>query len=150
MAHPGGRPTSYKPEYNEQAYKMCLLGATDKQLADFLGVDEATVNRWKIAHPEFCESLKNGKDVADAKVAESLYHRARGYEHPEDDIKVCDKEIIITPTIKHYPPDTGACMAWLKNRQPEKWRDKHEVDQTNHYPDGININFVSDNEQNDS
>jgi hypothetical protein len=30
-----GRPTKYKEEYNEQAYKLCLLGATDKELADF-------------------------------------------------------------------------------------------------------------------
>ena len=49
-----------------------------------------------------------------------------GYEHQEDDIKVVDKQIVITPTIKHYPPDTTAGIFWLKNRQRDKWRDKQE------------------------
>lgn len=30
--------------------------------------------------------------------------------------------------IEHYPPDTTAAIFWLKNRQPEKWRDRKEID----------------------
>ena len=36
-------------------------------------------------------------------------------------------EIVITPTVKHYPPDTQAASLWLRNRQPQLWRDKTEV-----------------------
>lgn len=118
----------YREEYNEQAYKLCLLGAIDRELADFFGVSEVTLNAWKKEFPSFLKSLKDGKESADAHIAKSLYHRALGYEHPEDDIKVCDKEIVITPTTKHYPPDTTAAIFWLKNRQPGKWRDKQEVE----------------------
>ena len=82
----GGRPTEYRPEYNEQARKLCLLGATDAQLADFFGVSETTINNWKLAHPEFLESLKAGKEKADALVAHALYHRAIGYKH--DAVKI--------------------------------------------------------------
>jgi|SRR5690625_922287 len=124
----GGRPTRYRAEYAEQAYKLCLLGATDKELADFFHVSEQTINTWKKRHKRFLESLKKGKDAADAEVASKLFHRATGYEHPEADIKVISGEIVITPTIKHYPPDTTAAIFWLKNRQPSKWRDKQEVD----------------------
>jgi Asp-tRNA(Asn)/Glu-tRNA(Gln) amidotransferase A subunit family amidase len=126
-----GRPTKYDPKYNEQVYKLCLLGATDKEIADFFEVDESTINNWKIDFPQFLESIKEGKYNSDAKVAESLYKRALGYEHKEDDIKMFQGDIIITPTIKHYPPDSTAAIFWLKNRRPKDWRDKQEVDISN-------------------
>lgn len=120
----GGRPSKYKPEYAGQAKKLCMLGMTDKEMASFFGVAESTFNLWKTVHPEFSESLKGGKDLVDAEVAAKLYHRAMGYEHPEDDIRAVNGEIVITPMVKHYPPDTTAAIFWLKNRQPQRWRDK--------------------------
>lgn len=126
---PTGRPTDYRPEYDEQAYNYCLLGATDKQLAAFFDVSEQTINAWKHKHPSFLESLKNGKEIADAKVAQALYSRAIGYSHDEDDIRVADGAIVITPTIKHYPPDPTSMIFWLKNRQPKLWREKPEGEQ---------------------
>lgn len=123
-----GRPTDYKKEYAKQAYKLCLLGATDKDMADFFEVCEATINNWKHDYPEFLESLKKGKQIADANVAEKLYHRATGYEHK--DIKFATYEGEITDSVeytKHYAPDTTAAIFWLKNRQSGKWRDKQEI-----------------------
>ena len=122
-----GRPTLFKPEYVEQAYRLCLLGATDAELAEFFGVCERTINHWKVSQDEFLQSIRRGKAAADATVAESLYKRAIGYEHPEDDIRVANGEIIVTPTTKHYPPDTAAASLWLRNRQPHKWKDRVEV-----------------------
>jgi hypothetical protein len=126
-----GRPSKYKTEYAEQAYKLCLLGATDKDMASFFDVNEDTINEWKKTHEEFSESLKRGKVEADAVIAQKLFHRAKGYEHPEDQIFNNKGEAMIVPTIKHYPPDTTAAIFWLKNRQPDKWRDKQEVTSTN-------------------
>ena len=125
-----GRPSKYKEEYAEQVYKLCLLGATDKELADFFEVSEQTVNTWKKDYPEFLESIKRGKNIADATVAEKLYHRAIGYEHPEDKIFCNQGEEVIVPTVKHYAPDPTAAIFWLKNRQPAKWRDKQEQEVT--------------------
>lgn len=127
MPNKGGRPTDFKEEYNELAYKFCLLGATDKKLGEFFGVDESTINNWKNAHPEFLESIKKGKCQADATVAESLFHRAKGYSHPEDKIFNNDGEEMIVATTKHYPPDATSAIFWLKNRQPKEWRDKQEI-----------------------
>lgn len=123
------RPSSYKEEYNEQARKLCLLGATDKELAEFFEVKESTINNWKSSKVGFLESIKKGKALADANVATRLYERAMGYSH--EDVKVLSNprypdEPIIVPVMKHYPPDTGAAFIWLKNRQPSKWRDKKE------------------------
>ena len=123
-----GRPSRYKAEYADQAYKFCLLGATDARLGEFFEVDEATIHRWKLAHEEFCESIKRGKDVADAEIAQALFHRAKGYSHQAVKIFNNQGEIIVEPYIEHYPPDTGAAMAWLKNRQPKQWRDKQDIE----------------------
>ena len=125
-----GRPTAYRDIYDAQAEKLCKLGATDKSLADFFEVTEQTINNWKHDYPSFFESIKAGKELADAEVASKLFHRATGYEHPEDDIKVVAGEIVITPMIKHYPPDSTAAIFWLKNRRPKEWRETKAVELT--------------------
>lgn len=129
MGSNAGRPTSFKDEYPEQAYKLCLLGATDAELADFFDVCEATINNWKQQEPEFLESIRRGKKLADANVAEKLYQRALGYSHEAVKIMQHDGCVISEPYTEHYPPDTGAASLWLRNRQPDKWRDKtsHEL-----------------------
>lgn len=122
------RPSKYKPEFVEQASKLCALGATDIEIADFFGVTTVTLWRWKGEYPEFCNALKVAKEEADQRVERSLFARANGYEHNEVDIRVVDHAIVKTPIRKYYAPDTTACIFWLKNRQPTKWRDKAEVE----------------------
>lgn len=128
------RLTVFKEEYVEQAYRLCLLGATDVEMADFFGVSEQTFNSWKKKQPELLESIKRGKEDADARVAQSLFRRATGYEREEIELKVVSlggregSVVEQVPVIKHYPPETAACAFWLKNRQKAKWRDKHEIE----------------------
>lgn len=128
--NPNGRPSKYKDIDLELVKRLAMLGLTDKEIAKSLNIAESTLNLYKKKHKRFSESLKNGKEIADAKVAESLYKRACGYEHPEEKIFCSEGEIVRANTIKHYPPDTAAAFIWLKNRQPEKWRDKREVEDT--------------------
>lgn len=125
-----GRPSSYKPEYTEQTYKLCLLGATDKDLADFFDVQESTINNWKKKYPEFLESIKKGKEIADSNVADRLYQRALGYEHEDLYLTQFQGEVLSKKIIKRYPPDPTAAIFWLKNRQSKKWRDKQEIEVT--------------------
>lgn len=126
-----GRPTSYKPEYVEQARKLCEMGATDKDLSDFFEVAISTVSLWKTKHPEFSEALKVGKAAADDRVERSLYHKAVGYSH--DAVKIFmpagAPAPVYAPYTEHVAPDTTAAIFWLKNRRKAEWRDKidHEV-----------------------
>lgn len=147
----GGRPSEYKEDYCEQVFKLCLLGAIDKELADFFDISESTLNNWKSEHPEFLESIKKGKLKADAEVAESLFKRAVGFEYDEvtfekidskvnlevtsaGDLKVDDtyKKKVVTKIIVG---DVAAQNIWLKNRRgrnkvsPEgqQWADKQET-----------------------
>jgi len=133
------RPTKYRAEFAEQARKLCRLGATDRELADFFGVQESTINKWKLAHPAFSESLKTGKGMADAEVAEKLFKRATGYSHEAVKIFNDQGSPLQVPYTEHYPPDTTACIFWLKNRRPDLWRDK--VEQQLEHSGGITVNI---------
>lgn len=129
-----GRPTKWRPEFVELAFKFCLMGATDKRLGEFFDVNELTINRWKVEYPEFCKSIFDGREKADADIAHSLYHRAKGYSHEEDDIRTValggnqGSELVVTRTVKHYPPDTAAASLWLRNRQRKSWVEKTDVE----------------------
>lgn len=129
---PAGRKTSYKPEYAGIAAKLALEGKIDTQIAEILGVSNATVYNWKNQFPAFLEALKLSKDIVDAKVAKSLFDRAMGYSHPEEKIFYDSKsgDVVVHETTKQYAPDPTSMIFWLKNRQPDEWRDKREVDHT--------------------
>jgi hypothetical protein len=118
-----GNPTKYDPAIIEQVEKLAMLGLDDKEMSNFFKVTERTWNNWKNAHPEFFQSLKKGREVADAEVAVSLYKRACGYSHKA--VKFfhgANDKVIAEEYIEHYPPDTAACMIWLGNRRRDKWR----------------------------
>lgn len=125
-----GRPTDYKPEYAEQAAKLCKLGATDYELADFFEVDTRTIYRWKNVHENFCQAVTCGKEEADERVARSLFNRAVGYTFESEKVFQFQGEVIRAPTVEHVPPDPSAAMNWLKNRRPDEWRDKQLLEHT--------------------
>ncbi|RYG14059.1 MAG: hypothetical protein EON92_03420 [Burkholderiales bacterium] len=119
-----GRPSRYKPEMDDQARRLCLLGYSDVKLATFFGVGERTINDWKVRHPSFKAAVWAGRDEADTHVVSALYQKACGYTRKEVDIRVANGEVIQTPIEVHYPPDTPAAMFWLTNRQKGQWKGK--------------------------
>lgn len=127
-----GRPSAYQASFAVQAEKLCALGATDMEIADFFEVDVRTLYRWKHAHPAFCQALNVGKASADERVTHSLYQRAIGYE--QDAVKIFMPANAPEPVYAKYrekvAPDVTAAIFWLKNRRPDLWRDKHELEHT--------------------
>ena len=122
------RPSKFKQEFIAQAEKLCKLGATDIEMADFFGVDVRTLYRWKADHEAFCQALTAGKAEADDRVERSLFAKAVGYEHDEVDIRVVMNSVVQTPIRKIFAPDTTAAIFWLKNRRPDKWRESKAVE----------------------
>ena len=112
-------------------------GLTDKQIAKKMGISEVTLNSYKKKYPKFFKSLKKGKEVVDYEVEKALLKRALGYEYTE----VTEEGGVVTKKVtKEVKPDTTAQIFWLKNRKPDEWRDKKNIDlDINKIPD---INLV--------
>jgi len=119
----------YQDRYADQARKLCQLGATDRDLAEFFEVTTVTIWRWQARYPEFCAALHRAKDAADDRVERSLYARATGYTFDSEKLFMTkDGEVIREQIIEHVPPDVTACIFWLKNRCASEWRDKTDHD----------------------
>lgn len=131
------KPVKWCLERVREVYELCLMGATDEDVARVMGVDINTINLWKRTHPEFMESMRRGKDLADARMAASLYKRGTGFWIDEEDIKIYKGEIIRTPVRKYYPPDSWAAYKWMTVRQRTKWS---EVSRSENTTTNININ----------
>lgn len=121
----------YKPEYVEMARKACaIFGATTMELAELFNVSGRAIKDWMLKYEDFRLACKVGKEIADSKVEDRLYQRALGYDVTEVKTFCHEGKIITHEITKHYPPDTVACIFWLKNRQPQEWRDVHKVEKT--------------------
>lgn len=103
-------------------------GLTDEQIAEKIGIHRDTLNEWKKKYPDISDTLKRGKEVVDLQVENALLKRALGYEYEEISKKyesgtLTEKKV----SIKQVIPDTTAQIFWLKNRRPDKWKDKQDV-----------------------
>lgn len=78
-------------------------GLTDEQIAQNMGITAKTLYEWKKKYSEICESLKRNKDAADRQVENALFENA-------------------------INGNITAQIFWLKNRKPDKWRDKQEYE----------------------
>lgn len=128
--HRGGRPSKYDAAVHVPwARSLAMLGRTDAEIAEALGVGVRTLYSWKGAHPEFRHALKDAKALADAEVVDSLFAKACGKAkrtvRKKRQVLDADgnKVELIEETEETQPPDTTAIIYWLKNRQPELWRD---------------------------
>jgi transcriptional regulator with XRE-family HTH domain len=82
---------------------MARNGLTAAQIADELHVSASTLGRWCVEHADLSDSLNDGRDLADARVEDSLFGSAIG-------------------------GNVTAQIFWLKNRRPAKWRDVQRVE----------------------
>lgn len=124
---PFGRPTSYKPEYVEQAAKLCDMGATDAEIASFFNVCNATLYNWMKTHTDFLEAIQVSKEAHDNRVERSLYQKAIGYDRTVQKATASGQVVEVK---EFYPPDTASAIFWLKNRRSQKWKDRHDVNNT--------------------
>lgn len=102
-------------------------GLTDEQIAEKMGINAATLYRWKKKHSKICKALKKGKEVVDRQVENALLKSALGFFYEEE--TVTNKGEVVTIR-KYEKPSTTAQIFWLKNRKPTKWRDKQQHEHT--------------------
>lgn len=142
-----GRPSKFFSIDQKKLKVLVQKGFTDTEISDFFDVNQATFNDWKKEHKDFYESLKDWKLEADAKVEKSLYQRALGYEYDEVmyektdigglGVKLSKGEIEqlkhvdtykTKVTVKQVAPDVTAQIFWLKNRKPDVWKDRSNIE----------------------
>lgn len=99
-------------------------GLIDEQIAHNCGISAGTLYDWKNRFPQIAEALKKGKEVVDVQVENALLKRALGYETVEEMTEEGPDGTKIRTTRKRVPPDVTAQIFWLKNRMPDRWRDK--------------------------
>lgn len=123
-----GRKSCFNEKVRETILRLLKEGRTEADIAEVVGVSTRTLTNWKGKHQELLLAVREAKLTADELVEASLFQKALGYSHPEEKI-FCNEGMIVThDTTKHYPPDTQAAMFWLRNRQPERWKEKTEGD----------------------
>lgn len=125
-----GRPSKYQANFPERAKALADQGATDREIAQALGIAESTYYEFRNAHPEFSEAVKVGKDRADDRVEAALYRKATGYSFDSEKIFQYEGSPVRAQTVEHVPPSDTAAIFWLKNRRPDLWRDKTETTTT--------------------
>lgn len=104
-------------------------GLTDEQIAKNMGVRTSTLYDWKKKYSEISESLKKGKEVVDRAVENALLKRALGYSYTETTRELVETKMIVTKeVVKEVQPDTTAQIFWLKNRRPDIWRDRKDLE----------------------
>lgn len=141
-----GRPSAYSVQKAEQAYSLAQQGATVSEIAAGLGIGRQTFYDWRGAHKEFADATQLGKEAADERVEDALYHRALGYSHAAVKIfmPAGASEPVYAEYVEHFPPDTAAASLWLRNRKPDKWRDKQDVEHSGNLNTKVEIVRFSD------
>ena len=138
-----------------QAYKLCLLGCTDREIASFFGVCRNTINNWKKNHPEFRDALLQGKKAADMEVAVSLYNatldrvistrqaiKCKEIYYDDNGKRVEKERIEMVEVEKHIPADFRSQQFWLRNRNPRQWNEKYDESE-DAAPKGVTLNLGS-------
>lgn len=110
-------------------------GLSNEQIAHNIGITAKTLCEWQNRFSEFRNAIKKGKEVVDREVENAMLKRALGYEYDEvTQEPVTDKDTGITEmrvtkrVTKQIVPDVTAQIFWLKNRKPEEFRDKRDVE----------------------
>ena len=103
-------------------------GLTDEQIAENMGIHRDTLIEWKKKYSDISDTLKRGKEIVDIQVENALLKRALGYSYKETTHELIEGGMQVTKVVeKEVIPDTTAQIFWLKNRRPDKWRDKQDL-----------------------
>jgi transcriptional regulator with XRE-family HTH domain len=121
-------PLKYNPPYHLKIAELAArMGLTNEQIAEQMGISKSSLHEWFKKFPELKKIITEAKEEPDKLVIDSLFQRARGYSHKETIFFHYKGDVVPVDTIKHYPPETVACIFWLKNRLPKDWRDRHDI-----------------------
>ena len=117
----------------EQIESWAAEGLINSEIANKMKIHPSTFYDYKNKYPEISESLKKGKKIIDCKVEQKLFNKCMGTKTTKV-IKELNKDtgelIVVKEITEEVAPDTTAIIYWLKNREPERWKDKQTLEHT--------------------
>lgn len=142
-----GRPSGFNEVIRDKILEMVAANKTDAEIAEVIGVHHRTLAKWRKADQAFGITIREMRIDADRLVEDSLFNRAMGYSHPEEKTTVITnpdgtETVKVERSIKHYPPDTMAMTFWLRNRHPDRWREKQDVEHTHKLDQGPQVQIL--------
>lgn len=142
--HAGGRPTKYNEEFHPPwAEALARNGLNDEEIAKKLNISVATLYNWRTDHKEFLEAIRKGKNDPDDQVERAFFKKAIGFREPAVKIFNNNGTPLIVPYEEYYPPDTAAGFIWMKNRRPDKWKDRQEINLKDESPKTIILKRIN-------
>lgn len=115
-------------------------GLTDEDLARKIGINRATFYDWKNRFSDISDAVKKGKEIVDFEVERKLLDSALGFKvtvrkpikvktekQKVGEGKIVEERIVYAEEEIYVPPNATSQIFWLKNRRPDKWRDKPEA-----------------------
>jgi len=118
--------TEYDPSYAARARDLCMLGCTEMEIANLLGISVGMLRAWRDRYPEFSYAWDDGAYHASTKVLAALYKKALGYDY----IKWKETKDGMMREQVHVEANIPACIFWLTNKHPEQWKSKVEHETT--------------------
>ncbi|GKV70268.1 transposase [Sporosarcina sp. NCCP-2716] len=125
-------------------------GLIDEQIAHNIGISRSTLNDWKLKYPDISDALKRGKEVVDRQVENALLKNALGFQYDEvtrenvwDEDKQVHRMTVTKVVTKEVKPDTTAQIFWLKNRKPNEWRDKRDIEHSGTVQNNVDLSALS-------
>ena len=82
----GGRPSKYETDVKsrfDEITEWLKIGATDKEIAENLGINKSTLCEYKKQYLEFSELIKNGRKQPIQAIKTALFNRATGFMYSE-------------------------------------------------------------------
>ena len=136
-----GKPTKYHPDMLKKARDAALLGATNEEMAEVLGIGLSTLGKLKARYIALREAIKDGKHRPDVEVAHAMFDNAMGAEWTDQEVvkikrteygptgkKLLEQEeAVAVDVVRRKAPDTLAGIFWLKNRHRFHWADRKAI-----------------------
>lgn len=108
----------------KRATEFALLGASNGDIAAFLGIDISMFERWTVEKPAFRRALQKGRELGDVRVARALHRRATGFTAKARKVVMVAGEPQVVEYDEEIAGDVTAQRFWLTNKRPGQWRER--------------------------
>ena len=126
-----GAQTKYNPLYHPTMIRLAAqTGLINDEIAKEIGICKKTLHLWKNKYPEVDEALARGKEEPNKTIEQDAFDCAHGYYFDEEQVYFYRGHMKRVKVRKYAQKNPVSVMFWLKNRMPEKYKDRHEVDIT--------------------